>query len=316
MMKFDEITGEGQILAIYQKNQISDGEDIRFEFKGASDGIKVSKGDKENLAKEICAFSNTYGGIICYHGRSQEREVAPFTENFITDNFKSIESWLLDCLEPRLLGVQMKEIDNLFIIGVPQSGTKPHRTAKGKDYFYRSATSSILMPEIMISSMYRSQSFLAFESKIDLQADTERIRVRICVNNISNLAGTNPRFQCTFFGIKGSTTLRLKRTYTSIAQGPVKFVSAHKDFRVLIHLTTSISFAKQVLYPKDFLDLIIELEPNSETAAVRPFLIRLDTMFVQSKRHSRFFLCDLRENPSVVRSLEGEAEAFQAFKEY
>ena len=149
---------------------------------------KWSKEAKELIAKEVCAFANTYGGVICLHGIP---DIESPLDNSLLSAVDALEGFLKDCLEPRLLGVAIKEVEGRLIIDVPESCNKPHRSAmKGKQYYYRHATSSQPMEEIMIGAMYRSQSVL--EVRVSGIVDNH---VRLMARNNSNLVGTKPQFE-------------------------------------------------------------------------------------------------------------------------
>ena len=103
----------------------TDGEYAWLELKGV-DGTTWSKETKALIAKEICAFANTYGGVVCLHGVGGLQNPVPTDLLNLTDQLEGV---LVNSLEPRLAGIDLKACDDRVLIYVPESRVKPHRTA-------------------------------------------------------------------------------------------------------------------------------------------------------------------------------------------
>lgn len=163
-------------------SDIEDGETSYLEFKGVHDNLLDKSKKKESakfrltIAKEICAFANTDGGILIIGVDKQEDGGGLKLENAC----ENIESWadnnLTDLLEPRLHGFSVKSIgsdseNKPIAIYVPQSKMAPHRVRnnypkilKGEkeiidipaEYFVRRGTKSEKLEENLVRAMYLS----------------------------------------------------------------------------------------------------------------------------------------------------------------
>lgn len=150
--KFGGLTSLAKIKEQVSASSNSDGEHSWFELKSV-EGTKWSTTAKGLIAKEVCAFANTYGGVLCLHGVP---DIETRLNATLLSQIDALEGFLKDCLEPRLQGIAVKEVEGRFVIDVPESRTKPHRSStKGKQYYYRHATSSQPMEEVMIARMYQ-----------------------------------------------------------------------------------------------------------------------------------------------------------------
>lgn len=162
-------------------SDIEDGETSYLEFKGVHDNLLDKSKKKESarfrltIAKEICAFANTDGGILIIGVDKREGEGLE-----LRNECGNTESWadknLTDLLEPRLHGFSVKpiEADNKnrpIAIYVPQSKMAPHRVRnnypkvlKGEkeiidipaEYFVRRGTKSEKLEENLVRAMYLS----------------------------------------------------------------------------------------------------------------------------------------------------------------
>lgn len=162
-------------------SDIEDGETSYLEFKGVHDNLLDKSKKKESarfrltIAKEICAFANTDGGILII-GVDKRKGV----DLELNNECENIESWadnnLTDLLEPRLHGFSVKPIEadsenRPIAIYVPQSKMAPHRVRnnypkvlKGEkeiidipaEYFVRRGTKSEKLEENLVRAMYLS----------------------------------------------------------------------------------------------------------------------------------------------------------------
>ena len=162
-------------------SDIEDGETSYLEFKGVHDNLLDKSKKKESarfrltIAKEICAFANTDGGILII-GVDKRKGV----DLELNNECENIESWadnnLTDLLEPRLHGFSVKSIEadsgnRPIAIYVPRSKMAPHRVRnsypkvlKGEkeiidipaEYFVRRGTKSEKLEENLVRAMYLS----------------------------------------------------------------------------------------------------------------------------------------------------------------
>jgi len=201
-MDYKELNSLHDIIALSESTKTTDGESISFELKGTAHRDKFDSGDKNRLAKEISAFANTYGGIICFHfGKDgHDQEIKPFPNISSRIIYRSLEGWLLNSLEPQLRGMDVALVEGVFVINIPESENKPHRSAREKkEYYYRHGTQSQSMPEIMISSMYRSQRVFSYTPSISANIYDEGFRFTVNVKNESTLSGSVPKFELYVF---------------------------------------------------------------------------------------------------------------------
>jgi hypothetical protein buboB_18958 len=162
-------------------SDIEDGETSYLEFKGVHYNLLDKSKKKESarfrltIAKEICAFANTDGGILIIGVDKREG-----VDLELNNKCENIESWadnnLTDLLEPRLHGFSVKPIEadsenRPIAIYVPQSKMAPHRVRnnypkvlKGEkeiidipaEYFVRRGTKSEKLEENLVRAMYLS----------------------------------------------------------------------------------------------------------------------------------------------------------------
>lgn len=176
-------------------SDIEDGETSYLEFKGVHYNLLDKSNQKESekesakfrliVAKEICAFANTDGGILIVG--VDKRKGGDLK---LSNECENMESWadnnLTDLLEPRLHGFSVKSIESdgenkPIAIYVPQSKMAPHRVRnqypkplKGKkgekaekevieipaEYFVRRGTKSEKLDENLVRAMYLSRGRL------------------------------------------------------------------------------------------------------------------------------------------------------------
>ena len=321
MTTFENINSRNDIDEIIQKASSDDGESLDFELKGSQGELKFTKDFKKILAKEICAFANTYGGVLCFHFGG-DTDILPFPTTVANTNFNSLEGWLRDCLEPKSLGMNLKIVDDIYIINIPESKTKPHRTNGTKEYYYRHSTISQKMPEIMISSMYRSQDFLNFSASVSLSKMNSQLAIHVYVNNHSNLSGSKPKIQIQLYSNIGC----------QIEYGNNSYFDRHsKDsFKssAMIHslkipacgmISTNSDFAELILYPKDNISLTNFSKPDERIKKLHFILVRMDCMFKESIRQTEYKIIEFDgfDKPKEIMNSKdnSEAEIFIKFQQ-
>jgi len=294
-MLYDQINSLSDITAMKAAASSEDGETSVLELKGNGTGA-FKKDQKNLLSKEICALANTYGGVVIFHGGKGD-ELKGFLNNFAKGEFTKVESWLASCLETRLSGMRLKIVEGVFVIDVPESQTKPHRTTTSKEYFYRHESTSQPMPEIMISSMYRSQDYLDFVVDGDLSRDNYSVTVGVKITNLSRISGSRPKIQIQIFGQRGLILNFHDRPYFEPA--PRDFFgweSLLRQFDVprIGRCETDMEFAKKTLYPSDQIYIQNNTVRNNLVGGINHILLRTDCMLKEGTRHTDYFVVELR----------------------
>jgi hypothetical protein len=301
-LRFDAIKSRDDIDQLVSNSSISDGEYSWFELKGTAGNTSIGRDEKKLFSKEICAFANTYGGILCVH-KGTDSQLQEFEASETAPLIGSLETWLRDSLEPPLQGMVLESRDGLFIILVPMSKTKPHRSASEKQYYYRHNTMSERMSELMISAMYRSQDYLATNALCVLtKINTQQLDINLILNNESMISGTKPRLEVEilsshkgFYEFSGKyiAPLRAGLSFRSSFQ-PIPNLNLHKNTMFV----TNDAFRECILYPKDqvvVFGLSNPFPPGNPTGileAVKLFIIRLDYVFLEIPRQVQYFLID------------------------
>lgn len=251
---------------------------------------------------------------MCFHHGANDN-VLSFSEAWVDATHNSLEDWLSSCLEPRLAGIRVNKVENTFLIDVPESISKPHRDALSKNYFYRHNTSSIPMPEIMISSMYTSQDYLNFEVEAFVSRDNRRMNVILNIKNLSRISGSRPKVQIQIFGAN-SPVLHF--------HNPPYFNDAVVDHYGWDDLLTTLGiartarcetgslFAEKTLYPSDQIVVRNSTTRNNLVAGVNYLLLRTDCMFKEGQRRTDYFVFELRGGDAsmpIVSTATASAEA-------
>jgi hypothetical protein len=296
----------------------TDGETLSFELKGTNNRSEFVSDDKNRLAKEMCAFANTYGGVVCFHFGSDDA-VEPFPASDRPKIFRSLESWLKDALEPKLSGIDLESIDGVYLIRVPPSTVKPHRSAREKNqYYYRHVSQSTPMPEIMISSMYRSQSFLDFTATASLSKSGSQLHIHAHVKNNSNLSGTHPKIQVQIW----TDGQKSGKFFGNLVEEPG---SASYKTSGLAHVlglglatafTSGTMLAQSILYPQDTLSLTAFSSP--EFGEIRYAVMRVDAMCKEAPRQTVHYLFDLdaQSTSTVLKTGTSDADVNSIFAEF
>ena len=155
-----------------------DGESGIIEFKAVdrlSDEKDKSKkaNFRAKIAKEMCAFANSEGGILVVGVKVENGKVVPSCKEPNLEDFLEKQK-IGTYLEPSLKGLNFKSLgvedgsNKPVIIMIPKSDFLPHRTinnysgvdSKNKDivgeYFVREGSDSHKLPEQLVRAMYLS----------------------------------------------------------------------------------------------------------------------------------------------------------------
>lgn len=303
-MKFEEIKSLQNINDMCSESSSVDGESSTFELKGSSGRVSLGREEKKLISKEICAFANTYGGIVCFHYGVKE-DLQAFPIECLGALHTSLEGWLRDSLEPRLLGIEIGTIEGVFVINVPESKTKPHRTAGEEKYYYRHNTISQRMPEIMISSMYRSQGFLDCEFSVaaSLSSNRGQLVVSVEISNSTNVAGSKPKLHLQLLSPTKTRLRFFDSEYTSGAMASVYSVPkefGELKFERLGEISTNNKFAENDLYPLDKLAIQINTSPNEKLSSLKYLVVLVDCMFRESQRKTKLYVFKVLENKNEL----------------
>lgn len=152
-------------------------ESLHFECKAKDSGSDTfNEKDRDKLARAICGFANTEGGIVILGVHAKRQEGGPDVIHHITKIRKvlvcmsDISENLLNMIEPAVSGIQMEPItmpnepDNgIIAIYVPESNSLPHRVVNcskeiNRQFFKRSDQHTYPMPFKDLASMFGRRS--------------------------------------------------------------------------------------------------------------------------------------------------------------
>jgi hypothetical protein len=143
---------EERHLVLLIENGVGEGPDI--EFKRTS--YSSSDDDKREFLKDVTALANTSGGHIVIGMVANGGIASSFSPlgSSIADSEKQrLENMLLDSVEPRLVGVQIREVavdgGILLILRVPRSWSPPHRvTFKRLNKYFLRHSAGVYEPSV------------------------------------------------------------------------------------------------------------------------------------------------------------------------
>ncbi len=214
--QFDSI----EAIQDYRANASSlDGETLIFEAKGAHYDVKqqqfailFGKDNKKKLAKEICAFANTEGGVLCFHkgkpsSNNNNRSIVPFSEEEANTFYGKFEDWLKTALNPLLSGADLKICDNALLFKIPKSDIKPHKTtgSGNEGYFFRNVTQSVPMSKEMIARSLQKGDVFTFTSQLEIwhrkinRNDKTFMDIRVTLKNTSQISGAQPKVKLSLY---------------------------------------------------------------------------------------------------------------------
>lgn len=174
-----------------------DGETDYLEFKS----IRCDLSDRQNLgraksivAKEICAFLNSGGGILCWgiEKDSGTGEIGVANESNV--NLEELfDSKLMDIIEPVYSEVRTKTISSeqgeFLVIAINEGKHIPYRVSSWKyaessismRYYMRSGTKSEPMPESIVRHLYQSRTRIPDVSATSLVDEVDATGAKIGV---------------------------------------------------------------------------------------------------------------------------------------
>jgi hypothetical protein len=197
-----------------------------------------------------------------------------------------LENWLSDCLNPASYGIDVKPVDGILLILVPESKTKPHQY---KDrYYYRLGSTSRPMPELMISAMYRAKSVLTFDYELSFRGGVS-LTVLTKITNTSRIAGTKPQLKLKFINLVHDPGFGYQGDGTSESiESEDELSVRYEDTREYIYTSTLLS--NEILYPSGQLihhshSRILEGRPVPDL-----FIVRSQCAFLESPAVSKAHL--------------------------
>lgn len=310
--EWERISTIAEIEDIKQNVSNADGETSHFELKGSTGSF--DKESKKKLAKEISAMSNTYGGLVCFHAGGGD-EIETFKTERLAPIEKALESWLSSATEPPILGLKSKQVEGVFLIGVPESQIKPHRAQAGKQYYFRSNSNSVPMPEIMISSLYKQGAMLVVKPNLSMSThgNGRQLSVTITARNDSRVLGTKPMFSIDILGDCKDDGLFNERGNILEVGGFTRFMDKHPLIHNLGHFASNKEFRNELLYPEHSLFLsdtfpMLKTGGNlrSEPFKSRLFLVTLRLNFAEAPGVERCFMFQNSEASQMTKIAEGD----------
>ncbi len=140
---------------------------------------------RNELAKDICAFANSAGGIIVIGIGELEHKPVLLDDGVDTARVskEAVESALMARIAPRIDSLTIKEIPNpekpnyaYFVIGIPRSMRAPHMCTAFHRYYKRYNFECVPMEHYEVEDVRRRQSEPALVFTCELQAAGRAVR--------------------------------------------------------------------------------------------------------------------------------------------
>lgn len=138
-----------------------------LEYKASGAIGEWTDSRRNELAKDICAFANSAGGIIII-GIAEENHKPHHIDDGVDTRLASkeaIESALQARITPRVDGMSIKEIPNpeqpffsYFVLGIPRSMRAPHMCVPFHRYYKRYNFECVPMEHYEVEDVRRRQS--------------------------------------------------------------------------------------------------------------------------------------------------------------
>lgn len=142
-------------------------ENISLDYKASLAIGDWTDRNRNELAKDLCAFANSAGGIIVIGIGEVEHKPAHIDDGIDTRiiSKEAIESALAARIAPRIDGLTIKEIPNpdkpffaYFVIGIPRSMRAPHMCNSFHRYYKRYNFECVPMEHYEVEDVRRRQS--------------------------------------------------------------------------------------------------------------------------------------------------------------
>ncbi len=142
-------------------------ENLMLEYKSSGAVGDWSPSKRNELAKDVCAFANSAGGIIVI-GVCEDAHKPSYLDEGVDTRISSkeaIESALQARISPRVENLTIKEIPNpnlpffsYFVFGVPSSMRAPHMCNPFYRYYRRYNFESVPMEQYEVEDVRRRQT--------------------------------------------------------------------------------------------------------------------------------------------------------------
>lgn len=142
-------------------------ENLSLDYKASPAIGEWTDRNRNELAKDLCAFANAAGGIIVVGIGEQDHKPAVIDDGVDTRiaSKEAIESALASRISPRIDGLTIKEIPNpakpffsYFVIGIPRSMRAPHMCNPYHRYYKRYNFECVPMEHYEVEDVRRRQS--------------------------------------------------------------------------------------------------------------------------------------------------------------
>ncbi|MEI6520553.1 MAG: ATP-binding protein [bacterium] len=164
--------------------QNSEQENLMLEYKSSGAVGDWSPSKRNELAKDVCAFANSAGGIIVI-GVCEEGHKPSYLDDGVDTRISSkeaIESALQARISPRVENLTIKEIPNpdqpffsYFVFGVPSSMRAPHMCNPFYRFYRRYNFESVPMEQYEVEDVRRRQTEPSLVLTASLQQVGEKI---------------------------------------------------------------------------------------------------------------------------------------------
>ena len=153
-------------------------ENVSLDYKASLAIGEWSDRNRNELAKDLCAFANSAGGMIVIGIGEVDHKPATIDEGVDTRlvSKEAIESALAARINPRIDGLTIKEIPNpkmpfyaYFVIGIPRSMRAPHMCGPYHRYYKRYNFECVPMEHYEVEDVRRRQSEPALAFVCELQ---------------------------------------------------------------------------------------------------------------------------------------------------
>lgn len=142
-------------------------ENVSLEYKASLAVGEWTERNRNELAKDLCAFANSAGGIMIIGIGEIEHKPAVIDDGVDTRKAskEAIESALAARISPRIDGLTIKEIPNpekpdysYFVLGIPRSMRAPHMCNAFHRYYKRYNFECVPMEHYEVEDVRRRQS--------------------------------------------------------------------------------------------------------------------------------------------------------------
>lgn len=159
-------------------------ENLMLEYKASLAIGEWTDSKRNELAKDVCAFANSAGGLIVIGIGEVDHKPALLDDGVDTSRVskEAIESALRARIAPRVDDLTIKEIPNpekpffaYFVIGIPRSMRAPHMCSPMHRYYRRYNFECVPMEHYEVEDVHRRQSEPALDFVCEAQSTGETL---------------------------------------------------------------------------------------------------------------------------------------------